>query len=193
MYRIERLSALALNALNDVIEVKPNYPVGDDNQPTFTAPAGKPDIECFYENYNAICEVTMLSDRSQWFSEGQPVMRHLRDFSDQYSNKRTYCIFIAPRLHQDTLETFWTAIKYGYRGQNQFIVPLTVTQMAELLEILVDFRTSGISLSHNKLSELWDSIISITDEVEDSARWTFEIPSKIAAWREAITNEERQD
>jgi len=118
----------------------------------------------------------------------QPVMRHLRDFDDQYPDKKTYCIFIAPRLHQDTLETFWTAIKYGYRGQNQFIVPLTVTQMAELLEILVDFRASGIALSHNKLSELWDSIINITDEVEDSAQWTGGIPSKITSWREVVVD-----
>lgn len=38
---------MGLNALNDAILIKPNYPVGDDNEPTFTAPANKPDIECF--------------------------------------------------------------------------------------------------------------------------------------------------
>ncbi len=57
---LEKLCSLGLNALNDALKIKPNYPVGDDNEPTFTAPANIPDIECFYEKYNAICEVTML-------------------------------------------------------------------------------------------------------------------------------------
>lgn len=35
--------------------------MGDDNEPTFTAPANKPDIECFYQSFNSICEVTMLA------------------------------------------------------------------------------------------------------------------------------------
>jgi AlwI restriction endonuclease. len=54
---LEKLSTLALNALNDALEIKPNYPVGDDNEPTFTAPANKPDIECFYQKFNSVCEV----------------------------------------------------------------------------------------------------------------------------------------
>src|SRR3989344_1412435 len=104
---LERLTTLAINALDDAIEIKPNYPVGDDNEPTFTAPAGKPDIECFYEAFNSVCEVTMLTDRSQWYNEGQPVMRHVRDFEESYPEKGVYCLFVAPRLHQDTIETFW--------------------------------------------------------------------------------------
>ncbi|GHV81304.1 hypothetical protein AGMMS49944_30950 [Spirochaetia bacterium] len=59
---LERMVALGLHILNDAIGIKPNYPVGDDNQPTFTAPANKPDIECFYQSFNSICEVTMLSN-----------------------------------------------------------------------------------------------------------------------------------
>jgi len=58
---LEKYTALALHALNDALKIQPNYPVGDDNEPTFTAPAGKPDIECYYNSFNAICEVTMLT------------------------------------------------------------------------------------------------------------------------------------
>lgn len=80
---LEKLCTLALNALDDAISINPNYPVGDDNEPTFSAPANKPDIECYYQNFNAICEVTMLTNRQQWYAEGQPVMRHLRDFENK--------------------------------------------------------------------------------------------------------------
>jgi len=57
---LERLTTLGLDLMNDAEKIHPNYPLGDDGEPTHTAPAGKPDIECFYKNFAAICEVTML-------------------------------------------------------------------------------------------------------------------------------------
>src|SRR5574344_1520713 len=75
---LEKWVNVALNIINDSLLIKPNSIVGYDNEPTFTAPAGVPDIECYYDNFNATCEVTMLSSRDQWYNEGQPVMRHLR-------------------------------------------------------------------------------------------------------------------
>jgi hypothetical protein len=58
---LERIITFGLHILNDAIGIRPNYSVGDYNQPTFTAPANKPDIECFYKSFNSICEVTLLS------------------------------------------------------------------------------------------------------------------------------------
>jgi len=179
---LEKLATLAINALNDAIQIKPNYPVGDDNEPTFTAPANKPDIECFYEDFNSVCEVTMLTDRSQWFNEGQPVMRHIRDFEDSNPDKNTYGVFVAPRLHQDTLETFWVAVKHGYRGELQKIVPLSITQLIKLLEILLKIKETGKRLSHADLAQLYNEILSITDRVSDSAEWVEQIPSVIESW-----------
>jgi hypothetical protein len=183
---LERLATLAINSLNDAIEIKPNYPVGDDNEPTFTAPAGKPDIECFYEAFNSVCEVTMLTDRSQWYNEGQPVMRHVRDFEDSYPEKGVYCLFVAPRLHQDTVETFWVAIKHGYRGVNQKIVPLSITQLIKLLEVLVSLKESGRRLSHVDLSELYNEIIALTNNVTDSLEWIEQIPATVDSWGEQM-------
>lgn len=183
---LERLTALAINALNDAIEIKPNYPVGDDNEPTFTAPAGKPDIECFYEAFNSVCEVTMLTDRSQWYNEGQPVMRHVRDFEESYPEKGVYCLFVAPRLHQDTIETFWVAIKHGYRGIHQKIVPLSITQLIKLLEVLVSLKESGKRLNHAELSSLYEEIIALTNNVTDSLEWIEQIPATVNSWGERI-------
>jgi hypothetical protein len=183
---LEKLTTLAINALDDAIEIKPNYPVGDDNEPTFTAPAGKPDIECFYQGFNSVCEVTMLSGRSQWYNEGQPVMRHVRDFEEGHPDKEVYCLFVAPRLHQDTIETFWVAVKHGYRGEIQKIIPLSITQMIRLLEILIEVKESGRRLEHGKLSDLYNEILAITSNVNDSAEWIERIPTTIDAWREEI-------
>lgn len=183
---LEKLSALALNALNDALEIKPNYPVGDDNEPTFTAPANKPDIECFYEKFNSVCEVTMLTGRSQWYNEGQPVMRHVREFEETHAEKSTYCLFIAPRLHQDTIETFWMSIKYGYKGATQRIVPLSISQFIRLLESLLEIKKQGNRFTHDELLNLYEQILNLTSQVADSEEWIEQIPDAITSWQKSI-------
>lgn len=183
---LEKLSSLGLNALNDALKIQPNYPVGDDNEPTFTAPANVPDIECFYEDHNAICEVTMLTGRDQWYNEGQPVMRHLRDFEDKHSDKNSYCLFIAPSLHRDTLNTFWTAVKYEYEGQRQRIIPLSINNFVEILKILVQIKQSGRTLKHDKLFYLYDEILELSGTSMNSSEWTKDIPNIIASWQKSF-------
>ena len=183
---LEKLSALGLHALNDAIKVQPNYPVGDDNEPTFTAPANTPDIECFYESFNAICEVTMLNSRDQWYNEGQPVMRHLRDFENKYSNKPSYCLFIAPTLHRDTINTFWAAIKYEYEGEKQKIVPLSINQFVSILKILVQIKAKNKFLKHGEISRLYDEILDSSSSFNDSSEWLKSIPSTISSWQKSI-------
>lgn len=175
-----------LNALNDAILIKPNYPVGDDNEPTFTAPANKPDIECFYQSFNAICEVTLLTNRSQWYNEGQPVMRHIRDFENNNPKKETYCLFIAPKLHRDTINTFWISVKYEYEGSKQKIIPLSISQFVLLLNILKEAKQKGKTLSHIKLKELYDNIIKQTEKNKNSEEWIQSIPTIISQWKQTI-------
>ncbi|MBF0518144.1 MAG: AlwI family type II restriction endonuclease [Nitrospirae bacterium] len=184
---LEKLLSLGLNALNDALKIKPNYPVGDDNEPTFTAPANIPDIECFYENYNAICEVTMLTGRNQWYNEGQPVMRHLRDFENKHIDKSSYCLFVAPKLHRDTINTFWTAIKYEYEGRKQKIVPLSINNFIELLKILVEIKKHGKLLKHNDLFRLYDKILEKSEVLSDSNEWVKSVQKTITSWQESLT------
>lgn len=183
---LEKLSALGLHALNDALKIQPNYPVGDDNEPTFTAPANTPDIECFYDKFNAICEVTMLTGRDQWYNEGQPVMRHLRDFENEHEDKQSYCLFIAPTLHRDTINTFWTAIKYEYEGRQQKIVPLSINQFALILKVLLQIKKEGKFLKHEELSRLYDQILSSSESFNESGEWVSSIPSTIDSWQESI-------
>lgn len=183
---LEKYVSLGLNALNDALQIKPNYPVGDDNEPTFTAPANTPDIECYYESHNAICEVTMLTGRDQWYNEGQPVMRHLRDFENKNSDKTSYCLFVAPKLHRDTVNTFWVSIKYEYEGKSQKIVPLSVGQFIELLKILVAIKERGGFLNHSQLFHLYELIVGKSSTVANASEWLEEIPSLIATWKTTV-------
>ncbi|MFA7056709.1 MAG: AlwI family type II restriction endonuclease [Candidatus Cloacimonadales bacterium] len=185
---LEKTCSLGLNALNDAIKIQPNYPVGDDNEPTFTAPANTPDIECYYEVFNSICEVTMLTSRDQWYNEGQPVMRHLRDFEIKHNDKVAFCIFIAPKLHRDTVNTFHTAVKYEYEGKQQKIIPLTINNFVELLKILTQLKKSGKFLSHIELENLYNEIIKEINHVKDSHEWINSIPNIIQQWKSKIVS-----
>lgn len=184
---LERLTALALVAINDALNVKPNYPVGDDGEPTFTAPAGVADIECYYDKFNLVCEVTMLKTRDQWINEGQPVMRHLRQFEDENTDKESYCLFIAPKLHQDTISTFWNSVKHGYRGQNQKIIPLSISQFVKILTIMKEYLLSkGKKLSHSSFLELYKEIIDLSQSLDSEDEWIRQIPTKIEEWKEKV-------
>ncbi len=183
---LEKFSTLGLHALNDAIEIRPNYPVGDDNEPTFTAPSGKPDIECFYENFNAICEVTMLTTRDQWVNEGQPVMRHLRDFEERYTDKEAYCLFIAPTIHRDTFNTFKMAIKFEYEGTKQKIIPISIKNFTNILEILLELKGKNRSLLHLQLKQLYDELLQSAMEINIVQDWLDKIPLIIKSWNERL-------
>lgn len=180
---LEKWTNVALNIINDSLLIKPNSIVGDDNEPTFTAPAGVPDIECYYDGFNATCEVTMLSSRDQWYNEGQPVMRHLRNFEITNTEKDCYCLFIAPSLHRDTINTYYQSVKYEYEGAKQKIIPLTIAQLIEILKIVAKVKSANKEFKHIYIKELYDNILnSITSS--DSNTWVTEkIPTILKAWK----------
>lgn len=179
---LEKWTNIALNILNDAEEIKPNSPVGDDGEILFTAPGNMPDIEFRYTDFSGICEVTMLTGRDQWYNEGQPVQRHLRDFEEQ-NTFDNYCLFISPRLHRDTANTFWTAIKYEFEGEKQKIVPLNIQQFKDLLTVVIELKKQGKKFKHEYLKALYDSILDING-VKTSADWIENIPNKIQSWKQ---------
>lgn len=177
---LEKWSNIALNIINDSILIKPNAPVGDDNEPTYTAPSGVADIECFYQKFNAICEVTMLTSRDQWYNEGQPVMRHLRSFEEN-TDKQSYCLFIAPSLHQDTVNTFYNAVKYEYEGEKQKIIPITISQLISILQTIEKMISINKTLKHNNIMNLYD-ICTDMSNVKNSKLWLEYIDCRLKEW-----------
>ena len=155
---LEWYTALSLMALDDAEEIKPNLSLGDDNIPLFTAPGKGADIECKYRDFNLITEVTLLKARDQWYAEGQPVMRHLRDFEENNKEKDTYCLFIAPTLHRDTINTFWMSIKMGYEGTIQKIIPLTIEQYTSILKLVLELNNIGVRVKSNDILRLLQTL-----------------------------------
>lgn len=164
--------------IDDELLIKPNYPVDDSGEPISHAPGNKADIECYYKSFNAICEVTLDSSNMQWVREGQPVMRHLRQFESVNGNKEAICLFVAPIIKGDTYSTFFTAVKYGYDGKKQKIVPITTNQLAEILRRLLECLNEEEKFTHEKLLELFNKIVDV-DLVDGFSKWTNEIQSVV--------------
>ena len=180
---LEKWANIALNIIDDATLIKPNSPLGDDNEPTFTAPAKVPDIECYYENFQSICEVTMLTGRDQWFNEGQPVMRHLREFENKNTSVPSYCLFVAPRIHNDTINTFWFSVKYEYEGAKQKIIPITISELIKLLEVVKSAKNNGVRISHTDFMNFYDRCAAI-ENIVTSTMWREHIANEIKCFKE---------
>lgn len=186
---LEYYVTMALMALDDAKEINPNYSVGDDNMPLFTAPGNNPDIECYYETFNMICEVTLLKSRDQWINEGQPVMRHLRDFEAENTGKECFCLFIAPTLHRDTVNTFWTSVKYEYEGAPQKIVPITIQEFVDILENVKELNNQGLRINHTNLLDLFNRIYSQSKVTGiNSSNWLNNNSKLIDEWKLSFLN-----
>lgn len=91
---LEKLIADIFVAIDDADNIAPNYPMDDLGNPISHAPGNRPDIECQYRDFRLVVEVTLDSSKNQWFREGQPVMRHLREFENRFTdNLPAFCIF----------------------------------------------------------------------------------------------------
>jgi hypothetical protein len=181
--QFEKLITEALKIINDEILIKPNYPMDDDGEPVNHSPGNKPDIECHYSIFKAICEVTLNTSKLQWMQEGQPVMRHLRDFEVQHKDDEVFCIFIAPQIHNDTYSQFWISVKYEYNGLPQKIVPMTTEQFTILLETLLNLLKQGKRFSHKELYELYSIIINESKKLASFSEWAIFIHKTIKEWQ----------
>lgn len=170
----------ALMVINDAEEILPSFKVGDDGIPTGFR-SNISDIECYYQSFGMTVEVTLLSGRDQWYAEGNPVMRHFRDFEDKAKKGAAFCLFLAPFIHRDTLNSFWVSNKYGYEGKTQKIIPLTV---AQFINILLAARTKicGKRISHESLHGLFSSISASINNFEISHEWVSTFPAIISRW-----------
>ncbi|WP_095274309.1 AlwI family type II restriction endonuclease [Helicobacter sp. 11S03491-1] len=182
---LEKWTNVALNIINDAESIKPNFPMGDDNEPTFTAPAGVSDIECNYGKFGVICEVTMLKGRDQWYNEGIPVMRHLRDYEDRFPNIPNYCLFIAPSIHEDTISTYWNALKYEFKGKKQRIVPITIKQLTYILSLVKQLRESRNNIYCENILDLYNRCIDVS-KINNSTQWLDYIDEELEKWRSQL-------
>lgn len=177
--QLEWLTYKALLAINDLVEIKPNYPTDDEGYPIFTAGAGVPDLEVFYSDFNAVCEVTMLTNRDQWLAEGQPVQRHLFEFARKHPGKEAIGIFIAPVLHRDTRNTFKQAFYGGYDEVDSLkIVPFEFKNWTSVVRQLSVAKSAGKTITQAGFRNYLESLLPSSGKMETTDDWWNRISTK---------------
>ena len=177
--QLEWITYKALLAINDLVEIKPNYPTDDEGYPIFTAGAGVPDLEIYYSDFNVVCEVTMLTNRDQWVAEGQPVQRHLFEFAKKHTDKEAIGIFIAPVLHRDTRNTFKQAFYGGYDEVDSLkIIPFEFKNWTSVVRQLAGIKSEGRSISQSGFKNYLESMLPSTGKIENTDDWWNRISSK---------------
>jgi hypothetical protein len=161
----------------------------DNGEPIGHAAGNKADLECYYETFKATCEVTLDTSKLQWVREGQPVMRHLRDFERLHDDANVFCLFIAPQIHNDTQSQFWTSVKYEYDGARQKIVPLTTENFSMVVETMFNQLRSGKSFNHRDLRALYNRVVESVAELNGFTEWAAYTTTAINEWQEEIQNE----
>ncbi|WP_322619332.1 AlwI family type II restriction endonuclease [Campylobacter californiensis] len=114
------------------------------------------------------------------------MMRHLREFENVSAKEDNYCIFIAPKIHRDTLNTFWIANKYEYEGKKQKIIPLNIAQIIEILTAVKTAKADKKMISHIKFKNLLDFIIKDVEISQNCDEWMAKIPVKILSYKESL-------
>jgi hypothetical protein len=89
-------------------------------------------------------------------------------------------------MHRDTLNTFWTAIKYEYEGTKQRIIPLSISNFVYILKILLHLKQEGKFLKHNEVSRLYDDILDSSSSFKDASEWVKSVPTTISNWEKTI-------
>jgi hypothetical protein len=170
--QLEYVTFKTFLSINDLVQIKPNYPVDDEGNPTFTAGGNMPDLEIFYKDFNAICEVTMMTNKSQWMMESQPVQRHLADFSSKYSDKQAIGIFIAPSVHRDTKNNFHFAFHYGGDSFASLkVIPFDFTSWSGTVKNIAKARQNGRNISQENFYEYLTSMLPSTTSKETTDEW----------------------
>lgn len=121
--RLEFLTSISLVQNYPTALIKPNYAIDDEGNPIFTARGGVADIELYDTISNSLIEVTLLQNKSQAVNEIPGITRHLNEFKNMSKKDFVFSLFVAPRLHQDTLYM----CKFTKAQYNLDILPYTIS------------------------------------------------------------------
>ena len=159
----------AFTMLNDG-NIHGNFKVDIEGMPLSTASGNLADIQCEYEKFDLIVEVTTSSGQKQYEMEGEPVARHLGDLKLSNNGKDSYCIFIAPKVSEATLAHFYSLHNINIKryGGKSKIIPLSLDMFIGMLNCANRNREN---VSSEKLKNYLDIICSKVNDFEDEEEW----------------------
>jgi hypothetical protein len=170
---------LAIDFLGNTPWDARRFKIDQDFLPLSHAPAREPDMIFEFDEYVLVVEVTLKSSSRQEAAEGEPVRRHVAKVAEQFENseKRVYCLFIAPDIDSNTAETF--KIGNWYKEDDTKlplqIVPVTLDNFIDLFE--ASFESSECKLRPAKILELLYKCRALSNN--EAPEWKREISVEI--------------
>ncbi|WNE40640.1 MAG: hypothetical protein mread185_000097 [Mycoplasmataceae bacterium] len=148
----------------DNVKISPNLLIDESGIPYHHAPGGRGDIEINYKNdFNLLVEVTLQTSKNGQESEIISITRHERELENR-TNLTTYTIFIAPYIHEDSMEKLkWRLSKKDHKF-NYHTFPMSIKKFVEWFVIIDnDFKSkvekNFFEFKDNKIEDL-DQIVN---------------------------------
>jgi hypothetical protein len=193
---------LALGGARDVV---PHLALDDDLQPLNTAPGNQPDLEVDYGSFRMVVEVTLRTGADQRQAEGRPVTRHVLEAQRRAADfagggaagpvgsqagwpggagaPPVFGLFLAPRLHPDTVTDFLVALKYRVIERQQInAVPLTVRQLAAALRPFASDAPGASPFEPARLHRLLEAWVAAALAAETAEDWLAGIDAALRRW-----------
>ncbi len=128
-----------LAVLNDG-DIRNNFKLDRFGKPVTHAPGNVSDIECTYEDFHLLTEVTVSYGARQHATEGEPVTRHVglyqRRRHDEGDRRPVFGFFVAERLEPTVIADFYSSFTTKVRawGGAVKVIPLEIADIITLLE-----------------------------------------------------------
>lgn len=112
-------------SLGEYDELLPNFKMDKNDCPLHYAKAGFEDILVKYSNFDLLIECTLSTGSKQLDMEGEPVLRHLREYLKKYT-KEVFTLFVAENISNEFL-------KYIFIFKNDLpVIPITTNQLKKI-------------------------------------------------------------
>lgn len=145
--------------------IRANLKFDDSGLPVSTALGNAPDIECDYGTFGLTVEVTLTSGQRQFFTECEPVPRHLGRFKEGMKGRQVYSLFIAPKINDATVAHFFSLrrLKMDYYGGDTIIIPMQLDTFEHMVE---NSHNAEQTPAPFQVEAFFKKAISIADEQE---------------------------
>ena len=176
----ERLGYWSMLQLNDHKIIKPNFPINEEGYPKKKGKPGIPDIECYYENFSLILEVTLKTNHSQWTDETASIMEHLEEFIDRSKTKDNFCLFISPSIHERAAKTYFQANKNGFGSDKKLaIIPLKHDQFCKILKLQSELFNNKKKIPSSRMYKFYKDVHLEANSLQNYIEWINKIDTSL--------------
>jgi len=154
---------LAINNLSNKPYESRKFPLDSELKPTSHAPSKGPDLLMEFDDFNLVIEVTWTTSSRQVAAESEPVIRHVANVA-RASSKPTYCLFIAPEININTLESYRISDTYYFEDESSVVANIIPISLSEFIGFFKDIPKAKQE-SINKILSILEECTSIKKDL----------------------------